>query len=154
MTMLIVDEISQVGGFTLAAVDSRLRIYRDDLHRPFGGMPMIVFFGNFFQFDPVLQTSLLLPEPRDRGGQRPESLAKHLAAQNLFLQFITVVILHEQVREAGCPMLRSFLQRLRNGEQTELDFQRLYRRLYSPSSQPSFADRLRAITPLNQSGGT
>jgi hypothetical protein len=30
MTMLIIDEISQVGGLTLAAVDSRLRRYRDD----------------------------------------------------------------------------------------------------------------------------
>jgi len=37
--MLIVDEISQVGGLTLASVDSRLRLYRDDAHRPFGGIP-------------------------------------------------------------------------------------------------------------------
>jgi hypothetical protein len=122
MTMLIVDEISQVGGLTLAAVDSRMRQYRDDQHRPFGGMPIVMFFGDFFQFDPVLQTSLLLPEPRDRSGQKPETLAKHLAAHKLFLQFANVVILREQVRAAGCPRLRGFLQRLRNGEQTELDF--------------------------------
>ncbi|EAQ86138.1 predicted protein [Chaetomium globosum CBS 148.51] len=57
---------------------------------------MVLFFGDFFQFDPVLQTSLLLPAPRDRGGQRPESLVKHLAAHRLFLQFTTVVILQEQ----------------------------------------------------------
>ncbi len=68
MTKLIIDEISQVGGLTLAAVDSRLKLYREDPHRPFGGIPMVMFFGDFFQFDPVLQTSLLLPEPRDRGG--------------------------------------------------------------------------------------
>jgi hypothetical protein len=148
--MLIIDEISQVGGLTLAAVDSRLRLYRDDPHRPFGGIPMVMFFGDFFQFDPVLQTSLLLPEPRGRSGQRSESLAKHLAAHKLFLQFKTVVILREQVRAAGCPRLRGFLRRLRNGQQTELDFQRLRHRVYSPSSQPSFADGLRAITPLNQ----
>ena len=150
LTMLIIDEISQVGGLTLAAVDSRLKLYREDPHRPFGGIPMVMFFGDFFQFDPVLQTSLLLPEPRDRGGQKPESLAKHLAAHKLFLQFKNVVILREQVRAAGCPRLRGFLRRLRNGEQTELDFQRLCRRLYGPSSQPSFVNGLRAITPLNQ----
>ncbi|EAQ89249.1 hypothetical protein CHGG_05868 [Chaetomium globosum CBS 148.51] len=153
MVMLIVDEISRVGGLTLAALGSRLRQYRDDQHRPFGGMigiPMVMFSGDLFQFDPALQTSLLLPTPRDRGGQRPESTARHLAAHKLFLQFTAVVILREQVRAAGCPRLRGFLRRLRNGEQTELDFQRLCHRLYTPSCKSSFVDGLRAITPLNQ----
>ncbi|EAQ84297.1 predicted protein [Chaetomium globosum CBS 148.51] len=150
MIMLVIDEISQVGGLTLAAVDSRLKQYRDDHHRPFGGIPMVMFFGDFFQFDPVLQTSLLLPTPRDPGGQRPDSSAKHLAAHKLFLQFTNVVILREQVRAAGCPRLRGFLRRLRSGEQTELDFQRLSQRLYTPSCKYSFVDGLRAITPLNQ----
>jgi hypothetical protein len=67
----------------------------------------------------------------------------------LFLQFTNVVILRKQVRAAGYPRLRGFLQRLRNGEQTELDFQRLCRRVYTPSSKTSFIDGLRAITPLN-----
>jgi hypothetical protein len=149
MIMLIVDEISQVGGLTLAAVDSRLRQYRDDQHRPFGGIPIVMFFGDFFQFDPVRQSSLLLPEPRDGGARRPEGLAKHLAAHKLFLQFTNVVILREQVRAAGCPRLRGFLRRLRNGEQTEQDFERLCHRVYTPSSRTSFVDGLRAITPLN-----
>ncbi|EAQ92510.1 hypothetical protein CHGG_00745 [Chaetomium globosum CBS 148.51] len=150
MIMLVINEISQVGGLTLAAVDSRLKQYRDDQHRPFGGIPMVMFFGDFFQFDPVLQTSLLLPTPRDPGGQRPDSSAKHLAAHKLFLQFTNVVILREQVRAAGCPRLRGFLRRLRSGEQTELDFQRLSQRVYTPSCESSFVDGLRAITPLNQ----
>ncbi|EAQ85212.1 hypothetical protein CHGG_09226 [Chaetomium globosum CBS 148.51] len=150
MVMLIVDEISQVGGLTLAAVDNRLRQYREDQYRPFGGIPMVLFFGDFFQFDPVLQTSLLLPMPRDRGGQRPEGAARHLAAHKLFLQFTAVVILREQVRAAGCPRLRGFLRRLRIGDQTEQDFQRLSQRLYTPSCKSSFVDGLRAITPLNQ----
>jgi hypothetical protein len=103
MTMLIFDEISQVGGLMLAAVDSRLKLYREDPYRPFGGIPMVLFCGDFFRFDPVLQTSLLLPKPRNRGGQKPESLAKHLAAYKLFLQFKNAVILWEQVRAAACP---------------------------------------------------
>ena len=149
-TMLIVDEISQVGGLTLASVDSRLRLYREDTHRAFGGIPIVIFFGDFFQFDPVLQTSLLLPGPKESDRQKPENLAKHLAAHKLFLQFTTVIILREQVRAAGCARLRGFLQRLRSGQQTELDFKRLCRRLYNQVSQPSFADGLVAITPLNQ----
>jgi hypothetical protein len=122
----------------------------DDQHRPFGGIPIVMFFGDFFQFDPVRQTSLLLPEPRDGGDQRPESLSNHLAAHRLLLQFTNVVILREQVRAAGCPRLRGFLRRLRNGEQTELDFHRLCHRIYTPSTRTSFVDGLRAITPLNQ----
>ncbi|RXG41776.1 hypothetical protein VDGE_30528 [Verticillium dahliae] len=148
--MLVVDEISQVGGLTLASVDSRLRLNREDAQRPFGGIPIVLFFGDFFQFDPVRQTSLLLAEPKGGDRLRPESLAKHVAAHRLFLQFTTVAILREQVRTAGCARLRGFLRRLRSGHQTELDFQRLCRRLYNQSSQPSFADGLRAITPLNQ----
>jgi len=149
-TILIIDEISQVGGLTLASVNSRLRLYRDDAHRPFGGIPIIMFFSDFFQFDPVRQTSILLPSPKDYSSQKPESIAKYIATHKLFLRFTTVVILREQVRTAGYPRLRGFLYRLRNGQQTELDFQRLYRRLYNHTSQPSFADGLRAITPLNQ----
>ena len=48
MTMLIVNEISQVGGLTLAAVDSRLRQYRDDQHRPFDGIAIVMICGDFF----------------------------------------------------------------------------------------------------------
>lgn len=134
----------------LASVDSRLRLYRDNAYCPFGGIPIIIFFGDFFQFDPIRQTSLLLPEPKDSNRQRPESLVKYLIAYKLFLQFTAIVILREQVRTAGCARLRGFLHRLRNGQQTELDYQRLCRRLYNKESQPSFADGLRAVTPLNQ----
>ncbi|KAK6844049.1 hypothetical protein PG987_004909 [Apiospora arundinis] len=71
--MLIMDEISQVGGLTLAAVDSRLRQYRDDSRRPFGGVPIVIFFGDFYQFEPVQQTSLLLPRPRGHSKANPDS---------------------------------------------------------------------------------
>ncbi|KAK8093142.1 uncharacterized protein PG998_014543 [Apiospora kogelbergensis] len=149
--MLVVDEISQVGGLTLASVDNRMQQYRDDARRPFGGIPIVVLFGDFYQFDPVQQTSLLLPRPRGYSDRsNPESVAKHLAAHKLFLQFRSVVMLKEQVRASGCARLRGFLGRLRRGEQTELDFERLRQRVYDKPTQPTFADGLRAITPLNQ----
>ncbi|KAK6857724.1 hypothetical protein PG995_005423 [Apiospora arundinis] len=92
--MLIVDEISQVGGLTLASVDNRLRQYRDDAQRPFGGISIVVVFGDIYQFDPVQQTSLLLPGPRGYSDRsNPDSMAKHLAAYKLFLQFRSVVML-------------------------------------------------------------
>ncbi len=58
--MLIVDEISQVGGLTLASVDNRLRLCRDD-PPPVRRYSYRHFFGDFFQFDPVRQTSSLTP---------------------------------------------------------------------------------------------
>ncbi len=93
-----------------------------------------------------------------------ETLVKHMTAYKLFRQFTTVVILREQAiptvydscdpsrtgSRSGLLETARFLRRLRNGEQTELDFQRLCRRLYNKASQTSFADGLRAVTPLNQ----
>jgi hypothetical protein len=99
MAMLIVDEISQVGGLTLAAVDSRLKLYRDP-HRPFGGSHGHVL-RRLLPVRPVLQTSLLLPSQRP--ADRDRRAGKHLAVHKLFLQFKNVVILREQVRAAGCP---------------------------------------------------
>jgi hypothetical protein len=49
----------------LVFINSRLRVYRDDTYYPFGGIPIVIFFSDFFQFDPVRQTSLLLLELRD-----------------------------------------------------------------------------------------
>lgn len=51
----------------------------------------MLFFGDFFQLDPVLQTSLLLPRPEDYHRQKPEIVAKHVKAYKLFLQFTVVV---------------------------------------------------------------
>ena len=109
----------------------------------------MIFFGDFYQFDPVQQTSLLLPRPQGNSNANPDNVAEHLTAHKLFLQFRSVVMLCEQVRAAGCSKLRSFLRRLRQGEQTKQDFEQLRRRLYKPV-HPSFADGLQAITPLNQ----
>ncbi|KAK6854926.1 hypothetical protein PG995_009114 [Apiospora arundinis] len=73
-----------------------------------------------------------------------------VAPPSASIQFTNVVVLREQVRAAGCARLRGFLGRLRDGRQTETDFQLLCGRIYDRSSQPSFADGLRAVTPLNQ----
>lgn len=147
--VVVIDEISQVGGELFLEVDNRLRAYRDDRSRPFGGIPIVLLMGDFFQFEPVRDTSLLLPRRKHSRGDKVEADAKQLQAHKLFLQFNVVVILREQVRAGRCPRLRGFLQRLRRGEQTELDFQRLCN-LYNRQTQPTFTDGLRAITPLNQ----
>jgi len=148
--ILIVDKINQINKLTLVSINSRLKLYKDNIYRPFSEIPIVIFFGDFFQFDPVKQISLLLAKPKDSNSQRPENLAKHIAAYKLFFQFTVVVILREQVRTAGCIRLRGFLRCLYDSQQTELNFQRLYRRLYNQVSQPFFVNGLRTITSLNQ----
>ncbi|KAK8013524.1 hypothetical protein PG991_009117 [Apiospora marii] len=90
--MLSIDEISQVGGLTLASVDSRLRQHSDDPRRLFGDISIVLISGDVIQFDPVKQTNFLLV--------RPENLTRHIATRRLFQQFTTVVIRRDQVRAA------------------------------------------------------
>src|SRR5216117_1403100 len=149
---LILDEISMVGGSTLHEVNERLQLLRGD-KRPFGGIPVVLFTGDFFQFSPVAQTSLLIgmedmtwnPESR----RKVDFVQRHQRGHRLFKRFDKVVILQEQVRAGGCDTLKSFLHRLRKGEQTEEDFTALQQRFVQDKNL-TFADGLRAITPLNR----
>ena len=52
LSMVIIDEISMVRADLLDAIDSSLRLNRND-RRPFGGVQM-VFFGDVFQLPPVV----------------------------------------------------------------------------------------------------
>jgi len=149
---LILDEISMVGGSTLHEVNERLQLLRGD-KRPFGGIPVVLFTGDFYQFSPVAQTSLLIGmedmEWNSKSQRAFDSVQRHQRGYYLFKRFSKVVILQEQVRARGCAKLRSFLGRLRAGEQTEEDFSSLQQRFIG-DQRLSFADGLRAITPLNR----
>jgi hypothetical protein len=61
MTMLIVDEISQVGGLTLAAVDDRLRQCRDDPLLQWHHVP-VPLFQTALRLQTILDTSSSLSE--------------------------------------------------------------------------------------------
>jgi hypothetical protein len=58
--VLVVDEVSMLGGALLHRMDERLRHLRASTS-PFGGVPVVLFSGDFFQFGPVLQKSILFP---------------------------------------------------------------------------------------------
>ena len=149
--VLVIDEVSMIGGSTLDDIDERIRMLRGD-QNPFGGMPVVLLCGDFYQFGPVKETNLLLgmsdlvwnpQNPRDVNRVR-----KHQKGHQLFKRFKNVVMLKEQVRASGCATLSGFLSRLREGRQTEADFQALAAR-FSTQGNISFKDGLRAITPLN-----
>jgi len=51
--MLILDEISMISLSTLQEIESQLRAVRDS-EVAFGGLKVVLFCGDFFQFPPVL----------------------------------------------------------------------------------------------------
>ncbi|KAL0929219.1 DNA repair and recombination protein [Colletotrichum truncatum] len=92
---LIIDEASMLGLQTLYDIDQKLRMLRGFPEKPFGGISVVVFTGDFLQFPPVLQKSLLSTTER--------------------------IVLDEQKRAEGDAYLLGFLERLREGKQTRED---------------------------------
>ncbi|XP_044714638.1 PIF1-like helicase domain-containing protein [Hirsutella rhossiliensis] len=58
--VLVIDEVSMLGARTLHAVNERLCQLRGS-QRDFGGIPIVLFCGDFHQFRPVQERSILLP---------------------------------------------------------------------------------------------
>jgi hypothetical protein len=58
--LLIIDEVSMLGGRTLYAVNEQLCKLRG-CAQDFGGIPIVLFCGDFHQFRPVQERSIVLP---------------------------------------------------------------------------------------------
>lgn len=99
--VLVVDEVSTLGGALLHQMDEKLRHLRAS-NLPFGDIPVVLFSGDFFQFGPVLQKSILFPSDA-RAGKLSAAALNHQHAHELWLRFEHVVILQEQVRACGDP---------------------------------------------------
>jgi len=101
--MLIIDEISMISGAVLNEIDIKCRNL-GDRQRLFGGIPVIVFSGDFCQFPPVGGLSLITIGNKAEAVQvKSQSLQNHLRGYNIFQKFTKVVILRQQVRAAKCP---------------------------------------------------
>ena len=148
--VLVIDEVSMLGGATLHNVSRHLQALRDCPDEPFGGMPVVLLMGDFYQFAPVRETSLLINRPPDRT-QTPlrQATISHHSGCRLWHLFKTVVLLEDQVRARNDPQLRALLDRVRNGRQTQQDLSLLNANIVG-RSQITFHDGLRAITPLNR----
>jgi hypothetical protein len=152
---LVVDEVSMLGLKTLYELDHKLRALRGFPDRPFGGMPVVVFTGDFLQFGPVLQKGLL--SNFDYGGQVPRNLSERatqyrwqqLQAKKTWEMFTSVVILEEQKRAEGDEELIGLLDRIRTGQQTAADLDELNSR-YDSDKKLDFTGGRRAIIPLNR----
>ena len=128
------------GALTFYQVDQKLRHLRGFLDRDFGGMPVVIFTGDFLQFGPIQQKGLLtdmeqITEEHVRNRPNDRKLQKHwrqLMAKRLWEKFNNVVILEEQKRAAKYPFLQGLLERIRNGQQTQEDMDKLNATCYDP----------------------
>ncbi|KAM4056410.1 PIF1-like helicase [Hirsutella rhossiliensis] len=124
LDVLVIDEVSMLGARTLHAVNERLCQLRGS-KRDFGGIPIVLFCGDFHQFRPVQERSILLPSAAvswdEDNSFSAEQRHQHDKAHALWKGFTTVVILDEQMRAAGDPELRRLLKRIRRGVQDHTD---------------------------------
>ncbi|KJZ68027.1 hypothetical protein HIM_12582 [Hirsutella minnesotensis 3608] len=148
--VLVIDEVSMLGGATLYEASCRLQSLRDCPDRPFGGIPVVLLMGDFYQFAPVRETSLLVDRMADPLSARlNQATISHHRGFRLWLMFKTVVLLEEQVRARDDPELGALLDRVRHGTQTWQDLDLLNTKLID-RSHITFSNGLRAITPLNR----
>ena len=148
--VLVIDEVSMLGGSTLYDISCHLQSLRDCPDKPFGGIPVVLLMGDFYQFAPVRETSLLVNKMADPVFASPsQATLSHHRGHSLWQMFKTVVLLEEQVRARDDPRLAALLDRVRAGTQTQQDLDLLNTKLVD-RSQISFHDGLRAITPLNR----
>ncbi|KAJ6436571.1 hypothetical protein O9K51_10813 [Purpureocillium lavendulum] len=148
--VLVIDEVSMLGGATLHDVSRHLQALRDCPDEPFGGIPVVLLMGDFHQFAPVLETSLLISRFPDRpeAPMRQATISHHSGCR-LWHMFKTVVLLEEQVRARNDPQFGALLDRVRNGLQSQQDLDLLNANIVG-RPEIAFHSGLRAITPLNR----
>jgi hypothetical protein len=139
--LLIIDEVSMLGLQTLSNINKRLCASRGS-NQDFGGIPVVLLSGDFHQFRPVQNKSLLTPWSALR-------IADEMRAHALWARFTTVVMLIEQVRAAGDPELQRLLTRIRQGEQDESDMEILNSRCFREGQAIPWSKGITVVTPLN-----
>ena len=128
--MLVIDEVSMLGAHAVNEQICRFRGSQQD----FGGIPIVVFCGDFHQFRPVQDRSILLPSVAVSWEEDNSFRAVHRhqrdTAHALWKKFKTVVMLDEQMRAAGDLILQRLLKRIRLGVQNRTDLDLLNSRCY------------------------
>ncbi|KAF1807901.1 hypothetical protein P152DRAFT_469269 [Eremomyces bilateralis CBS 781.70] len=141
--LLIVDEVSMLGARTLYVVNEQLCRLRGCADA-FGGIPIVVFCGDFHQFRPVQERSILLPSQAvawtEDKSFRAEQRYQHDKAHALWTKFTTVVMLDEQ----------RLLKRIREGVQERSDVDFLNRMCYREGRRIPWESGITVVTPLNR----
>ncbi len=170
--MFIVDEVSMLAGTDLLEMDKNLKELRG-CNDDFGGVPVVLFAGDFRQFPPVRSTSILLAGPsrkrpapgasegpsQSEGAEDASAAPKGVGrlgsataqrANLLWRKFTTVVILTQQIRASGDPTFQALLDRVRQGTQTADDRRLLNEVCYRPGEAIPWETDPTVVTPLNR----
>lgn len=114
--IFILDEISMVSLENFVQINDRCDAIWD-LNRAsdtvFGGIPVVIFLGDFNQFRPVRGHAIW--------SQTINDIAVLQSGKSLWCHFTRVVFLTEQMRQAEDPEFRDLLQRARSATLTEDD---------------------------------
>ncbi|EXK77898.1 hypothetical protein FOQG_17411 [Fusarium oxysporum f. sp. raphani 54005] len=120
----------------------------------FRGIPTVLFCGDFHQFRPIQERSILLPSTAtswfEQDSFRVKQRRQHDKAYTLWRRFITVVMLNEQIRAAGDPELRGLLTRIRLGIQYQSDIDLLNSQCYQEGRRIPWESGITVATPLNR----
>lgn len=142
-TIMFVDEVSMMDLTMISVIDNHCKITKS-LDRSstdlFGGLPIVIFIGDFFQFPPV-RGPALWEEPR-RGAGEDEN------GRLLWHHFKQVIILDEQMRQSEDAPFRGLLSRTRAGTLTEADRAVLNSRTITSLASPQLQDAT-TIVKLN-----
>lgn len=119
-TIMFIDEMSMMDLSMLSVVNNHCRIARSmDRSSPdlFGGLPVVILMGDFFQFPPV-RGPALWKEPRENNDEDENG-------RMIWHRFQQAVILDEQMRQSEDPSFRHLLSRARLGTLTPRDVDHL-----------------------------
>jgi len=110
-TIIVIDKVSMVDLQTLARINNRCKVARSlspDSPELFGGLPIVVFMGDFYQFPPVKGLPLW-QQPRDKKEEEVQG-------KEIWNRFTEVIILDQQMRQAEDLPFRNLLQRARQAQ--------------------------------------
>ncbi|OKO94694.1 ATP-dependent DNA helicase pfh1 [Penicillium subrubescens] len=142
-TIMFVDEVSMMDLTMIGVIDNHCKIAKS-LDRSstdlFGGLPVVIFIGDFFQFPPV-RGPALWKEPRTGAGAEENG-------RLLWHHFKQVIILDEQMRQSEDAPFRDLLSRARAGTLTEADRAVLNSKTITSLASPQLQDAT-TIVKLN-----
>lgn len=128
---LIGDEVSMVGcelmdDINMYLQNALLSEISSETTTFFGGIPVVALFGDFHQFEPVLDQCLWAPlQGYDHLGRQRRPSAKSVNGQRVWKEFNHVILLTESMRQAGDVAYQEMLARSREARLTRSDIDQL-----------------------------
>ncbi|XP_066924965.1 uncharacterized protein [Clytia hemisphaerica] len=133
---VLLDEVSMVGCKLLAKLSRNVtRAKHGNPNVPFGGVDMI-YFGDFTQFPPVLDTPLFWNYNKDDiSSSTSESSVQKELGRSIWKQLTHIVLLDQQMRITDIAY-QGILNRLREGKSTTEDYMVLSSRVIGCNTSP------------------